>query len=153
LSCGNPKSDYLLKVYEQPGEAGAAGYVSVKGDTVIPAGKYAHCYTDTIKTFGIVMTQDKRLIGIDKNQKELFEVFWFDNGPDYVSDGLFRIVKDNKIGYADENGKITIEPQYDCAYPFENGVAKVSRNCTTTQDGEHTTWESDHWEVIHKDGK
>ena len=153
LSCSDTKNDYLIKVYEQPGESGAAGYVNTKGDTVIAAGKYIRCYTDTIKSFGVVMTEDDRLIGIDKDQKELFEVFWFDNGPDYISDGLFRIVKNNKIGYADETGKIIIEPRYDCAYPFENEVAKVSNNCTTVQEGEHSAWVSDDWKVIHKNGK
>lgn len=150
LSCSEHKNDYLLIAYEQPGDVGGAGYVNAQGDTIIPTGKYIHCYTDTLKTFGVVMTQDKRLIGIDRNEKELFEVYWFDNGPDYVSDGLFRIVKNGKIGYADENGNVIIEPQYDCAYPFENGVAKVSKNCKAVQDGEHSVWESDHWEIIHK---
>jgi WG containing repeat len=153
FSCSESTNEYLIKVYELPGERGAAGYINTKGDTVIAMGKYIRCYTDTIKSFGVVMKEDNRLIGIDKNEKELFEVFWFDNGPDYISDGLLRIVKNGKIGYADETGKIVIEPHYDCAYPFENGKAKVSKNCITVQDREHSTWESDHWEVIHKAGK
>ena len=58
------------------------------------------------------------------------KVFRFDNGPDYTSDGLFRILVENKIGYADSaTGKIVINPQFECAWPFEHGVAKVSVDC------------------------
>jgi hypothetical protein len=79
----------------------------------------------------------------------------FDNGPDYASDGLFRITKNNKIGYADEvTGKVVIKPQFGCAFPFEKGVAKVGMNCTTYAfDEEHHTWTTDHWLYIDKKGK
>lgn len=152
ISCSEPKSDYLVKVDNDPGSMGTAGYATVDGKMIIPIGKYFICFSDTLKNFAIVMTHDKRLIGINRNEKELFEVFWFDNGPDYVSDGLFRIVKDGKIGYADATGKIVINPQYDCAEPFEHGVAKVSTNCTRIKGEEHVMWESDQWETIRKDG-
>ena len=81
-------------------------------------------------------------------------MFPFDNGPDYAADGLFRIMTNNKIGYADEaTGKVIIKPQFDCAFPFENGVAKVGLNCTTHSDGEHSYWTSDNWFYIDKKGK
>ena len=50
-------------------------------------------------------------------------------------------------------GAIVIKPQFDCALPFENGVAEVSTNCKTETEGEHSTWVSDHWEYIVKTGK
>jgi len=153
-SCSQSKKNFLVKVtkteFYEFGDP--AGYINVGGDTIIPIGKYLHCYTDSIKDFGIVMTQEKRLIGIDKNDNELFEVYWFDNGPDYISDGLFRIVKNHKIGYADEAGRIVIEPQYDCAFPFEDGFAKVSNNCTAVKEDEHTAWVSENWITIDKKG-
>ncbi len=130
------------------------GYVNQKGDTVIPFGKYTLSYTDTILTYGILAEQGNNLIAINQQEEKLFEVFWFDNGPDYIQEGLFRILKNNKIGYADgKTGIVIIEPQFDCAFPFENGKAKVSNNCKTQVEGEHKIWTSENWFYIDKTGK
>ena len=91
---------------------------------------------------------------IDRKQNILYKVFPFDNGPDYVSEGFFRILKDNKIGYADAaTGKVAIKPQFDCAFPFENGFAKVSTNCSTQSAGQHKVWTSNNWFYIDRKGK
>jgi predicted alpha/beta superfamily hydrolase len=90
----------------------------------------------------------------DRQKKVLYDIFPYDNGPDYPSDGLFRIVKDGKIGYADEHTyAIVIPAQFDCAYPFENGKAKVSNQCQTVKDGEYSIWESDAWKFVDKQGQ
>lgn len=158
IGCGpayNPKSitekDYLLKVYDTVNDN--FGYVNLRGDTIIPSGKYAMCFTDTFKTYAIV-AKPAGFIAIDRNETILYEVFPFDNGPDYPSEGLFRILENTKIGYANsQTGKIVIKPQFDCACPFENGVAMVSTNCKTQLEGEHSSWVSDHWFYIDMTGK
>lgn len=127
-------------------------YLNVSGDTVIPFGKYRTCYTRRFDKLAIVSLKDKGLVGIDRSENILFNVFVFDNGPDYPSDGLFRIIKDGKIGYADLNGNIVIEPKFDCAYPFKHGKAKVSTNCKTKTIGEHHYWTSKSWYIINKKG-
>lgn len=145
---------YLIKIhqgeYDEPGVKTA--YINDKGDTIIPFNKYFYCYTDTLKDFAIVIDSLKNLIAIDKNENVLFGVFWYDNGPDYISDGLFRILKDEKIGYANEKGQIIIEAQFKCAFPFKNGIAKVSNDCSSQQDHEYTKWISDNWFFIDKSG-
>ena len=77
--------------------------------------------------------------------------------PDYTSEGIYRITKDGKIGYVDSiTSKVLIEPKFDCAFPFENGKAKVSFECKTISahpGDEHTTWESDKWIYIDRTGK
>jgi hypothetical protein len=96
---------------------------------------------------------DHKWVVVDEQKTVLYEVFPFDNGPDTPSDGLYRIVKDGKIGYADAiTNAIVITPQYDCAFPFENGKAKVSIDCQTTKDGDHSVWTSDAWQFIDKKG-
>ena len=51
-------------------------------------------------------------------------------------------------------GKVVIKPQFDCAFPFENGIAQVGLNCTTyADDTEHHTWTSDNWFYIDKKGR
>lgn len=130
------------------------GYKNIKGKIVIPAGKYSRCFTDTFKTYAIVIKENLGFIAIDFKENTLYEVFAFDNGPDEPSEGLFRIIRDKKIGYADsQTGKIVIKPQFDCAEPFNNGLAEVSNKCSTIQDGEHSIWQSEHWFYINKTGK
>ena len=91
---------------------------------------------------------------IDRSGTKIYEIYPFDNGPDYVSEGLQRIIKDGKIGYGDPIlGKVIIQPIYSCAYPFENGRAKVSIDCTTITDCEHSIWDSKEWMYIDKNGK
>jgi hypothetical protein len=90
---------------------------------------------------------------MDSNKKVLYDVFIYDNGPDSPADGLIRVVEDGRIGYADAGTfAIVIDPQFECAYPFENGKAKVSFKCKTVKDGEHSIWESDDWKYVDKQG-
>jgi hypothetical protein len=96
---------------------------------------------------------DHKWVVVDEQKTVLYDVFLYDNGPDAPADGLYRIIKDGKIGYADATtNAIVIEPQYDCAYPFENGKAKVSTDCKTVKDGEYDVWESEAWQFIDKKG-
>ncbi len=130
------------------------GYKNQNGDIVIPPGKYSMCFTDTFTTYAIVTMPHKGFLAIDRKENILYEVFPFDNGPDEPSDGLFRIIGNHKIGYADAiTGKVVIKPQFSCAQPFENGIAEVSDECTTQTTGEHTSWLSDNWYHIDKSGK
>lgn len=143
--------NYLLRISDSTKDT--YGYKNLKGDTVIKLGKYGMCWTDTFKTYAIVLKEHRGLIAIDRAEKELFEVYNFDNGPDYPSEGLFRIVQNGKFGYADTKGNIIVEPQYGCALPFEKGVAKVAMNCVEKKaDEEHSYWESDKWFYISKTG-
>ena len=130
------------------------GYKNQNGDIVIPIDKYLRCFTDTFKTYAIVIKEHTGFVAIDRQENVLYKVFPFDNGPDEPSEGLFRILSDKKIGYADSlTGKVVIKPQFDCAWPFENGMAKVSTDCTTQTDGEHSIWSSDNWFYIDRRGK
>lgn len=130
------------------------GYRNQNGDIVIQLGRYSFCFTDTFKTYAVVAKPEVGLVAIDRQENILYEVFPYDNGPAYASDGLFRMLRNKRIGFADATtGKIVIEPQYDCAFPFENGIARVSIDCKTQSDGEHTTWVSNNWFYIDKSGK
>ena len=107
---------------------------------------------DTLSEYSMV--NEDGFFLIDRSGTKIYEIYPFDNGPDYVSEGLQRIIKDGKIGYGDPIlGKVIIQPIYSCAYPFENGRAKVSIDCTTIIDGEHSIWDSKEWMYIDKNGK
>lgn len=153
-SCGpkNTKNNYLVSFNDAITEQW--GYKNLNGEIVIPPGKYLRCFTDTFKTYAIVVKPNSGFLAIDRQEKVMYEVFSFDNGPDESSEGLFRILVNKKIGFADSlTGKIVIKTQFDCARPFENGVAEVSTDCSTIREGEHSSWKSDHWFYIDKSGK
>ncbi len=133
-------------------------YLNEWGDTVVPCGKYRFCQTDTIRNIGFVYEnkQDARIVCIDHQGKELFYVFKYDNGPDYIREGLFRIMDENGwIGFADSLGNVVIKPQFKFAFPFKNGKAKVTFTGEEKAifDGEHHEWVSDRWLYINKEGE
>lgn len=132
------------------------GYLNTKGDTMIPAGKYSICFTDTFRSYAVVNIIGKGFVAINKQEKVLYKVFAFDNGPDPVSEGRFRIIKNGLIGFADERtGKVMIYPQYKCAFPYENSVSEVSFDCEQIIEpgGEHTSWTGGKWFYIDHAGK
>ena len=84
-------------------------------------------------------------------------VFQYDNGDDYMQDGMYRIVdKKGRIGYADGDGRTVIKPRFAFGFPFEDGKAKVTDKGTMKEvpgsGGEYHYWESDEWYYIDKDG-
>jgi WG containing repeat len=68
-----------------------------------------------------------------------------DNWADEFHDGLVRVVKNGRWGFADRKGHIVIAPIYDGALDFENGRATVCRGCKTTSDGEHSWFTGGQW--------
>ena len=86
-----------------------------------------------------------------------YTVFQYDNGDDYSSEGLYRIVdRKGRIGYADKEGKTVIRPRFAFGYPFEGGRAKVTdsgqRKEVPGSGGEYHYWESDGWYYIDRNG-
>lgn len=65
----------------------------------------------------------------DRKGNFLYTPFLYDNGPDYFSEGVRRFVKNGKIGFADRNGKIVIEPNHDFATFFIFGYASFCDGC------------------------
>jgi len=132
-------------------------YKNLKGDIIIPFGKYSICFTDTFRTYAIVLKAYKGFVAIDRQENILYEVFPFDNGPDYSSDGLFRITTNHKIGYADFlTGKIVIKPQFDFATPFVDGLAEYTLGGQKKHfpGGEHWYWSGGYeWGYVNKSGQ
>jgi len=136
-------------------------YLNEQGDTIVPYGKYRYCQTDTIKKLGFVYEhkpKDARIICINNAGKELFYVFKYDNGPDYIQEGLFRIMnEDGLVGFADSLGNVVIKPQFKFAYPFEHGKAKVTfsgeNKVIPDSKGEKHYRNNSDWYYINKNGK
>jgi WG containing repeat len=129
------------------------GYRDKKGELRIPFGKYSICYTDTFRTFAIVTHRQLGFVGINRDEKILFQIYPFDNGPDDQQDGLFRIVKGDKIGFADNLGQVIIQPRFKAVMPFSDNLAAYCDNCSKKKDGEHFTWTGGKWGFIDKKGE
>ena len=101
------------------------GYVDSSGKVIIPAGKYPYLFTDVFDKIAFVLLKDKKgVYAIDRSEKVLFQVCSFELGPDIILNGLFRIIENGKIGFANMNGKIVIKPNWGFIFPFqENGLA------------------------------
>lgn len=146
------QDDYLVRI-ENEREDWDCGYVNSQGEMIVPMGKYDACFNDTIWYFGAVYDSERKaFIGINTKDEFLFEIFPFDNGPDYIVEGLFRIQEDGLIGFANEKGEVVIPPKYQAANYFEEGKAKVSYKANKTQHGEHWHWDAEEWFYIDKEG-
>lgn len=94
----------------------------------------------------------------DDRKNKKYRAFQYDNGDDYVKDGLYRIVDERgRIGYADERGITVIAPRFAFGFPFENGKAKVTDSGQEKEvegsRGEYHYWDSDDWYYIDKTGR
>jgi WG containing repeat len=134
-------------------------YLDNLGDTIIPFGKFAYYGTDTLLYYANVLESYSdgtagRQVGIDRNQNILFDLVMFDNGPEPFNEGLTRVLRDGKMGYANKFGQVVIPCIYDYAKWFDKGVAEVTFDATLYLDGdEHLRVESNEWFKIDRHGK
>lgn len=94
-------------------------------------------------------------VAINRKKKILYRPFIFDNGSDYVQEGLLRFVENGKMGFVNEAGKKVIPAQFDFVYPFEKGRARFCNGCKTIKDGEHSMMDekTGTWGEIDKKGR
>lgn len=93
------------------------------GEITIKA-QYIFSYSDSLCNMAIVLDREKGWLGIDKNNKTILVPYIFDNGPDYVEEGLFRFVENEKLGFANLEGQKIISAQFDFVTPFRDGYAE-----------------------------
>ena len=130
------------------------GYVDSSGKVVIPAGKYPYIFTAEFDKIAFVLLKDRKgVYAIDRNEKILFQVCSYEIGPDIVSNGLFRIIENGKIGFANMNGEIVIKPRFQFVYPFqENGFAIFCENGTWSMLDKYSPVIKGKWGVINRQG-
>lgn len=87
---------------------------------------------------------------INRRGEVVIRPFIFDNGPDGFSDGLARYTEGGKFGFFNPSGAVVIPAQFEFAYPFVKGQAKVGEGCTSVSDGEHTQINCRAWRFIQK---
>lgn len=147
----NAQTNYLHRI---TGKDDATGYADAKGKVVIAPGKYQQCFTDTFKTYAIVLKEGEGWVAINRNEQVLYHVFSKDNYPDYAFEGMFRIKENGLIGFADDaSGAIVIKPQYKGAWQFENGQTRVSPDCEEKNENGNLMWIGGQWYHINTKGE
>lgn len=117
-----------------------------------------------IETFGSVEFDKNGLahiiykgkwVGINKKYKILYEAFNFDNGPDYLEEGLRRYVENGKMGFVNAKGKKIIPAQFDFVEQFNEGKATFCNGCQKVYHGEHYSYDKKTgvWGVVNRKGK
>ena len=132
------------------------GYVDSSGKVVIPAGKYPYIFTAEFDKIAFVLLKDRKgVYAIDRNEKILFQVCSYEIGPDIISNGLFRIIENGKIGFANMDGQIIIKPQFNFIFPFQkNDFAIFCEKGTWIKvHEEYTKFSGGKWGAIDKNGK
>lgn len=144
LYCPHPDQNEML-----------CGFMNSKKEIVIPVGKYANIYSIEFDKIAFVSLQGKTgIYAINRSEDVLFQVYSFDNGPDYVSNGLFRIVNNGRMGFADMNGEVVIKPIFLFVYPFQNnGLAVFNEGGSIVKDGEYHRYQGGKWGAINKKGE
>lgn len=132
-------------------------YVNSKNEVFISTGdKYVWFFGKTFDKIAFAQIKGKGLYAINREEKPLFEVLIIDNGPDYVKEGLFRIIDNNKMGFANMDGEIIIKPQFDFVGPFQkNGYAtfNIGGNYVVHDSiNYYRSWEGGKWGLINKNG-
>ncbi|NMM50801.1 WG repeat-containing protein [Marinigracilibium pacificum] len=154
------KTDLIAVTDEDYLQFGArVAYINNHGDTIIPLGRYSYYGTDTLKYFANVIEHPNdstwgRMVAIDRNQNILFDLVMFDNGPEPFKDGMLRVSRNGKMGFANKFGQVVIPCDYEYARWFENGIAEVTFDVKeVSRDDEHSMVESDEWFEIDKKGE
>lgn len=119
--------------------------VNEKGETIkkLDSAKYTISFNrDNYQSFAIfIIKGESGWSAIDINEKILFKVYNTSEGepsPDELVENKIRIIdKNDKIGFADSNGKIIIEPQFEIVTTFHKGKAIIGKNCKNIPWDEH----------------
>lgn len=132
------------------------GFADANGNIIIPAGKYADIFTTEFDKIAFVAIKGKKgVYAINKKEKVLFQVCNYEFFPDKVSNGLFRIIENGKIGFANMDGQIIIKPQFNFIFPFQKNDFAIfcEKGAWIKVHEEYTKFSGGKWGAIDKNGK
>jgi hypothetical protein len=156
-ACTPAHDDYLIAYQEEddPANFGSVGYKNPKGEIVIPA-KFHGTDTNIFRKTAFVVT-DAGWACIDRRENVLLRPFIYDNGPDYLEEGLFRFVENGKTGFADADCVKLIPARFDFVSPFKEGLAQYfvgGKWVDADGSGEHLTWRLESYKgYVNKSGR
>lgn len=81
------------------------------------------------------------------------EAVLYDNGPDYFVSGVARIIKNKKVGFIDDRGRVVIEPRWDFADAMCGDRVPVCNGCKRGRGDEHDTYKGGKWGYVDRSGR
>lgn len=114
-----------LSTFEDP--TGLIGFRDAKGGVAISP-RFRFAYQFSPEGVAAVIDDDGAAF-IDVHGTVLARAFLYDNGPDYFTEGLARVVQNDKVGFVSRRGRIVIEPRFRYASAFCHGRAAVCEGC------------------------
>jgi len=147
-SCGPKPSPESWTSFE---ENGVWGFRDGRGKIVIEP-KFEAAYDFHGPLAAVALAEGWRFI--DRGGRVMdIRPFMIDNGPDYYSEGLARFVKDGRIGFLDEAGRIVIPAQFDFVSTFSEGLAAFCIGCQKVPEGGHLPVRGGKWGYINVRGE
>ena len=136
----------------QPFESGDGlfGYRDASGREILPA-RY-HAAMEFAPTGVAFVVDDNGWACIDATGSVRLRPFVFDNGPDYPSEGVFRYVDGDRMGFSDDACRPTITAAWEFAGAFAEQRAPVCRGCTPVH-GEHAMPKGGKWGFVDPSGR
>ena len=95
---------------------------------------------------------DNRWFYVRKDGKAIETITTKEGKPDVFKEGLARTRVKGKIGFFNKTLDIVLEPIYDYAFPFYDGVAEICVGCTEHGEEEHGMIEGGSWKSIDREG-
>jgi hypothetical protein len=143
---------FKIKVEETSDWRSIYYIVDEKGETIkkLDSAKYSFSSNgDKYQSFAVFHKKgESGWCAIDINEKILFKVYntsFGEPSPDELIENKIRIVdENNKIGFADNNGKIIIKPQFEIVTTFHKGKAIIGESCDKIPWDEHAKEEDCH---------
>ncbi len=71
---------------------------------------------------------------------------------DKFQEGLARVKINGKIGFFNKNLDMVIEPFYDFAFPFHNGIADICVGCVEKIEDNSSLLDGGEWKRINREG-
>ena len=108
---------------------GKYGYINKKGEYVIaPTYNSATAFGSGL---AFVVAEGERITCIDKNGDTQFVLNEIDNVAPFTEGLALFGTEDNKLGYINTSGEIVINTQFELAYPFRGGFARIIQDGKT----------------------
>ena len=95
---------------------------------------------------------DKKWYYVTKEGKAIEVIANKDGEADVFKEGLARTRINGKIGFFNKTLDIVLEPVYDYAFPFHNGIAEICVGCKEHGEEESRMIEGGVWKSIDRAG-
>ena len=155
LSCSRPPGPHSHPVNCQffPERQPAACEERSDGSVVVAEPSLAHADFGQSDLAAIYIDGRPGLYFVNRRGKTA-PAFLYDNGPDYLVEGLARTVRNGKMGFVNTQLEEIVQPVWDFASPFQDGVAAVCTGCVPKAAGdEHTYMSGGKWGYIDRHGR